>query len=650
MSPMPTLVSSVSHGHLLNSSDLSNKKASKSIVPARFYNTTHQAHHATFSRLLSCVVNEQLVDCHVITGRLSTTSSSSSRLWCWIRTPSHEPASRSVKTGDFMVPLYHYPIVDKHEEGRLPHVSFLHPEDLETVAYVVVSNEDANNNDNKHAITLSSEDIDGQSVLLTESLDACQLMRAVGHWQQQSSESTAELCGELASSMNQVEYAFEHRNATPTLASTPIQWEQSIVEGHATHPMHKARFALPPLEALPVGTDLSMLDACFVSVPRDDVTLRGDYEHHISRLMPKETRAAIPDASRYVVLPAHPRQLPNIFARFPQVKLLPGTLPAKAQASLRTVVPVEHPEWAIKLCLGIKVTSALRTITPWTTHMGPGMIGLLDKLVADNADILKVAKEVASAVITHPDTDVAKHLSCIIREEAIQKTGDNEHVIVCAALVERNANGVPFVVTAFNLDTEAKRVAFFERYAALYLKAFLTPAHKYGFAFEAHGQNTLARFDKQTGKLVGFVVRDFGGVMGHQETLKHTLNEQLDVLPDSCCIAGTLDKMYDLIYHTAIQCHLHSLIRALGLHYNGKGWQIVRDDLCRIVPVDSGLYRFFIKPRVELKCFVKMKMQGLYRDYVYLCVPNVLLYRNENDTEWDDEQVQTIMNASIKRD
>jgi siderophore synthetase component len=81
------------------------------------------------------------------------------------------------------------------------------------------------------------------------------------------------------------------------------------------------------------------------------------------------------------------------------------------------------------------------------------------------------------------------------------------------------------------------------RYATLYLKAFLTPAHKYGFAFEAHGQNTLARFDKQTGELVGFVIRDFGGLVTHQETLKRTLGEEIDVLPGSSCIADTLDKV-----------------------------------------------------------------------------------------------------------
>ncbi|RKP05811.1 IucC family-domain-containing protein, partial [Thamnocephalis sphaerospora] len=308
--------------------------------------------------------------------------------------------------------------------------------------------------------------------------------------------------------------------------------------------------------------------------------------------------------------------------------------------------PVDHPEWAIKLCFGIKVTSALRTITPWTTYMGPGMVGLLKKLVSNTPDTLVVLNEVASAVIDHPDTDVAKHLSCIIREEAQQKIPGNELAIVCASLVERDAQGVPFVQSTFNLNTPDKRLAFFEHYAKLYLRAFLTPAHKYGFAFEAHGQNTLARFDKSTGQLTGFAIRDFGGVKGHQETLQRTLNEQLDVLPDSCCIGHTLDEVYDLIYHTAIQCHMHALIRALDLHYSGAGWRVVRRELRRIVPESSGLYRFFTKTRVELKCFVTMKMQGLYRDYVYRCVPNVLLYHDEHSTMWNDTTAQDIMAMS----
>ncbi|RKP05806.1 hypothetical protein THASP1DRAFT_19309, partial [Thamnocephalis sphaerospora] len=268
----------------------------------------------------------------------------------------------------------------------------------------------------------------------------------------------------------------------------------------------------------------------------------------------------------------------------------------------------------IKLCLGVKTSSAMRTVSPWATYRGPGMVDLLEKLVANYTSTLVLLHETSSAVVANADFDDAKHLSCIIREEAAQKTTANEQVIVCAALVERDCNGVSFVQAAFGLDTAAKRLEFFERYARLYLEAFLTPAHKYGFAFEAHGQNTLARFDCATGQLVGFAVRDFSSTVAHAETLWETLGVKQDILPGASGNADTLHEVYDLIYHTTIQCHMHALIRALDLHYSGIGWRVVRRELRRAVPVDSGLYRFFTRPRVELKCFIAMKMQGLYRD------------------------------------
>lgn len=62
-------------------------------------------------------------------------------------------------------------------------------------------------------------------------------------------------------------------------------------------------------------------------------------------------------------------------------------------------------------------------------------------------------------------------------------------------------------------------------------------------AFEAHGQNTMCRFDRKTGELKGFVVRDFGGVKVHNETLKKSCGVELDVLPDSCVVAHSLDEV-----------------------------------------------------------------------------------------------------------
>jgi hypothetical protein len=37
--------------------------------------------------------------------------------------------------------------------------------------------------------------------------------------------------------------------------------------------------------------------------------------------------------------------------------------------------------------------------------------------------------------------------------------------------------------------------------------------------------------------LVGFVIRDFGGIKVHQQTLKNSCGAELEVLPDSCVIA-----------------------------------------------------------------------------------------------------------------
>ncbi|RKP09479.1 IucC family-domain-containing protein [Thamnocephalis sphaerospora] len=497
-------------------------------------------------------------------------------------------------------------------------------------------------------------------VYLRSAMDPCVLIRQLGRWQETASKVIEMLSNELANSMTHAHYAFEHRKPTPTLTMSPMDWEQCIVEGHPTHPMHKSRFALPPLDPIPPDANLHSPDVRFVCLPRDSVVLGGDYAAQIKRFIPAETLAAV-DMDSQVVMPVHPRQLPNVHALFPQATLLPGVLPTRAQASLRTVVPIDHPEWAIKLCLGIRVTSAMRTITSWTTFMSTHMRELLDKLVSNTPETLSSLNVVGSAVVVHPDVEVSKHLSCLIREGEAQKISENEMAIACLSLVERDAQGVPFVQSAFGLDTCEKRLAFFERYAKIYLEAFMTPVHKYGFTFEAHSQNTLARFDKTTKQLTGFLVRDFGGVRCHQETLQRTLGESLNVLPGSCCVVDSLDKVYSSAHHTIIQGHMQGLIRALDLHRCGTGWRVVRSELRRVLPVDSSLYRYLSRPRVALKCFVKMRIAGMHRSVsscfdascimakpcsstlctqqIYDTVPNILLYQGAHHVAWDDVTV-----------
>ena len=153
------------------------------------------------------------------------------------------------------------------------------------------------------------------------------------------------------------------------------------------------------------------------------------------------------------------------------------------------------------------------------------------------------------------------------------------------------------------------------RYIELALKAFIPPCRESGLAFEAHGQNTMARFDKKTGELKGFVIRDFGGISIHRETLKKSCGVDVDVLPNSSVIAESMDLVYNRLYHSLFHTHLQRLIRVLGMHHNGRGWEMVRHYFNELVPKDDPMYAYFMEQsKVSGKCLISMKLDGLYRD------------------------------------
>lgn len=99
-------------------------------------------------------------------------------------------------------------------------------------------------------------------------------------------------------------------------------------------------------------------------------------------------------------------------------------------------------------------------------------------------------------------------------------------------------------------------------------------------------------------------------------------------------------QVYKGFYHTVILCHLYRLIRALDLHHSGIGWQIIRRHLSEMIPRDNVLQKlFFEEAKFQIKCFLRMKCDGLYRDvskflwkqscyfYLYLKIqPLMILY------------------------
>jgi siderophore synthetase component len=161
------------------------------------------------------------------------------------------------------------------------------------------------------------------------------------------------------------------------------------------------------------------------------------------------------------------------------------------------------------------------------------------------------------------------------------------------------------------------RAWFCTSFARIFFAAFLPPMLQDGVAFEAHPQNTVARFSlAPPHELRGFIIRDFGGLRVHPPTLLASTGVPLDVVSGHSIVAETLDDVYTRMYHTMIHNHLQQLVRVLGLHYNGKGWEVIRVRLREAIPRGHALEKAWLGEEVKTlagKCFMRMRMVGAYR-------------------------------------
>lgn len=149
----------------------------------------------------------------------------------------------------------------------------------------------------------------------------------------------------------------------------------------------------------------------------------------------------------------------------------------------------------------------------------------------------------------------------------------------------------------------------------------MLPLLKHGIGLEAHGQNIVVRVCMKTNAIRGFAVRDFGGVRFHMPTL-NSQGFHLNSIPAGSAITSTnLHDCWDKVHHATFQNQLGHLIVALDLENEG-GWAIVRDELKNILQPEKSadaadLYGYFLQEKMFLKCFLRMKMEGKYRDVSY---------------------------------
>ncbi|KAF8972125.1 IucC family-domain-containing protein [Flammula alnicola] len=632
------------------------------------------AKFAVISRLISCLVTEQILravyipferpihDAAGITVVLSIHTISESVNFC-----------RPFNSDDIfiIIPLHHPPVFKDHEireHGQL--VGLLDP--LDMLPYAYEFRQGAEVDEPKDDLTQSildclkppPWDMTTHGRLFRTS-DPVSLWRKLLEGLVIPGNLHDVIAQELQSSLDWQALAYENPPSCPTLHSPAIEWEQSLVSGHPTHPMHRARML--PSSSFPENSmvyDWYHPRIRFVRVPRSQLDILGRFEEISKDLTTKAFQQAgetPPGDAGFIYMPVHELQIGNILSKFQNIEILDSKfyLAALAQSSIRTVVVPDFPGIALKLAVGVKISSSLRTISHFTANFGPRFSEDVVPKLAVNPKILAIELEPTSAVYRTSDPEIAKHFTAVIREE--YKTSDGEALIVVAALLEMDHAGVPPGISAvqhvFMLDTGEKREAFLDkcvlfydllpdpalvnispRYIQVACEAMLPALIHNGVAFEAHAQNVLARFDVATGELRGFVLRDLGGLRIHPPTLRASIGVDFQFLPDHCVATNTLEEIFPKFYHTFVHNHIQRLIRLLGLHYNGRGWEMLRKHMGSVIPEDHPAWNVWMNPKstsVDSKCLMRMRMRDSYRDMVYSPYPNMIQYRPQPQSVTD---------------
>ncbi|KAL5632321.1 hypothetical protein ACGC1H_005328 [Rhizoctonia solani] len=467
------------------------------------------------------------------------------------------------------------------------------------------------------------------------------LFDVVSSWICDDQEVVAKLRGELQNSAdnqeNWLQFALLH--SPPALGAPLIEWEQRCFKGHPTHPMHRSFFASPPMEPIQTDDIEKFLDAeiIVISVPRARIHLDGPFEASLKPLIDKLD--ILPVSADRVLLPCFAEQLLAIHAHFgTDAEKVPSKirLHGQRQAAMRTLSIPDFPDFPfhLKMALSYTITSATRTMTPWTARMCIEISQLLQNIMPD-PDLLWIARKTATACSADLDFERAKHLSVMLREDLEPKArGLGQCLVLPATLFEGSGKDrFAHVVRLFGLATVEARKDWFCNYTRIFLQAVLPPLLSHGVCLEAHMQNMLARFDVKTGVLCGFVYRDMGGLRMHVPTMAvhNTTIESASLVPGGVILTDDLEAVWVNAYHNFVANHLGGALRAMGLTWKG-GWDIVRKELTDALTASlhhkaGELLDFMLQPEMKRKAFLRMKLAGVYRGRVYCYLQNPLAHR-----------------------
>lgn len=407
--------------------------------------------------------------------------------------------------------------------------------------------------------------------------------------------------------------------------------EQLGADGHPTHPVERLKIGWSEQQEQDWSAEYNAsyampIFALAKTHAQTPVSFNGFFSTHFAKtfaLWQQALQRQGLDPLNYYPLPVHPGQQ-GVAQQAQGTVNTSVSLQVRPGISQRSVYAGDQAEM-IKVPMDVRTTSAMRHLSTRSCQVGPTLSKWLKHYVksqlgqridrTDNTDLTKFTVLGEYDGMYH--TTLQGRLSVLYREGALDYCHPDETAI-CTASFLANRRGASLAQQLLGDDMTA-----FSDYCRTVLTAPFAVYLQTGLALEAHQQNTLLRI-KQSGRVTGFMVRDFGAPRISQFDTHHVDIDwniaQSLVVPDRATARAKL-------IHSLLLCHISVLIEQLGR--TSERWSVVKSLITDCVsqsPLSSEhkaqeLAGFCQQPW-QVKALLSMWQQS---DYQYAQVANPMV-------------------------
>ncbi|MFN2479727.1 MAG: IucA/IucC family siderophore biosynthesis protein [Pseudonocardiaceae bacterium] len=414
---------------------------------------------------------------------------------------------------------------------------------------------------------------------------------------------------------NVLRWAARRAAADPGFSPLAL-FEQAVVDGHPLHPCARVRggmtveelFAYAPEWADELAIRIVAIAQSSFAAPlpewRGMTALLRYWHPQVADAAEAHLRGIRRDPADYELLPVHPWQLCRALDdRYAdaltdgRVIAIPGVrILARPLLSLRTLAPVTDRRAAhIKTAVDVRLTTAIRVVSPAAAHNGPLMSELMVEICRREhgfgGRFISLAELASGSYRPAPGEPVggAASLAAIARESPERHAGAGEIALPAAALAARSprsgrsllADVLDDVASVDRRSRSDIAARFLASYCDCMLPALFALLSRWGVALEAHGQNAVVVL--RNGLPVRLVYRDFGSIRVSPARLSRRGLRPPMLL--GALLTEDEDELRTRLFFPLIDTHLSQVVAALahaGEDDPGRLWWQVAE-CCRTV-------------------------------------------------------------------